>query len=159
MGRSPEYISNSVEETQAIAYQLAESARAGDIFCLCGQLGAGKTAFAQGFAKGLGYDGYVNSPTFTFMQMYSGGRLEVYHFDLYRLMDVLDGNVSVDSDLLEDIGFFEYLDAFGVCLIEWAECAKEFIPDGAIWIEIRRIDNDHTCTRHIWNHRKCGHHG
>lgn len=115
----------------AVAGKLAKEAKSGDIICLCGQLGAGKTAFSQGFAKGLGYRGYVNSPTFTLMQIYEGGRLPVYHFDLYR----------INQDDLEDIGFFEYIDADGVCLIEWAENARDVIPEGAIWVKIGRDED------------------
>jgi len=113
---------------------LAKDAEAGDVFCLLGELGAGKTAFAKGFARGLAITGHVNSPTFTIMQMYDSGRLPMYHFDLYRLMDFAE----LDAEALEDIGFFEYLDGDGVCLVEWAECAREFMPGDARWVEIRR---------------------
>ena len=129
------YNSYSLEDTMAIACGLAQKAKKGDIICLCGPLGAGKTVFAQGFAKGLGVQGYVNSPTFTLMQIYDDGRLPCYHFDLYRLE-------APDLDALEDIGFFEYLDSDGVCLIEWAEYARQFIPSGATWIEIERNDRN-----------------
>ena len=115
----------------AIAASIASGAAPGDVICLSGPLGAGKTAFAQGFALGLGVEDYVNSPTFTIMQIYGGGRLPLYHFDLYRLTSELD------EDSLEDIGFFEYLDKGGVCLIEWAEYARDFIEAGAIWVDIK----------------------
>ena len=149
-----------------LAQNFAQQAKPGDIICLKGDLGAGKTAFAQGYAKGLGYSGYVTSPTFTLMQIYEGVykgayegayegvykdvKMPIYHFDLYRLMDEgfgLDASLetsretSLEASLeasLEDIGFFDYLNADGVCLIEWAEYAKAFIPPGAIWIEIRK---------------------
>lgn len=117
----------------AIAGSLAIKASSGDILCLSGELGAGKTAFAKGYAKGLGVCNHVSSPTFTLMQIYDDGRLPMYHFDLYRLMDS-----NIDTDSLDDIGFFEYLDGDGVSLIEWAECASEFIPEHALWIEIRK---------------------
>jgi len=129
------YESSCPEDTQHFAAKLAAKSKAGNIFCLCGNLGAGKTAFSQGFVQGLGYTGYVSSPTFTLMQIYEGGRLPVYHFDLYRLME------DVNADTLEEIGFFEYLDADGVCLIEWADCAREYMPDSAIWVDIGRVEN------------------
>jgi len=109
--------SRSVEETLAIGEELGRQAKAGDVFCLCGSLGMGKTVFAKGFARGLGIEGNVNSPTFTLLQVYESGRLPLYHFDLYRLID--DGAVGVED--LEEIGFFECLDGDGVSLIEWAE--------------------------------------
>lgn len=132
------YESKSLEDTMAFAESLAKEAKPGDILCLCGPLGAGKTAFAKGFAKGLGIQGHVSSPTFTIMQVYDKGRLTLYHFDLYRLMDV-EMNVEMDLDALDDIGFSEYLESDGVCLVEWAEYAEEVIPDGAKWIRIETV--------------------
>ena len=129
------YDSKSLEDTMAFAENLAKEAKPGDILCLCGPLGAGKTAFAKGFAKGLGVTGHVNSPTFTIMQVYDEGRLTLYHFDLYRLMDV-----EMDLDALDDIGFLDYLEGDGVCLVEWAEYAKEAVPDGAKWVRIDVAD-------------------
>ena len=135
------YESDSPSDTMAFAAGLAQKAQKGDIICLCGELGAGKTVFVKGFADGLGVKGYVNSPTFTLMQLYDDGRLPVYHFDLYRLEDA-------GYETLEEIGFFDCLDgdgsaagaagSDGVCLIEWAEYAREFIPDDALWVDIRR---------------------
>ena len=139
------YKSASYDETAAIARNLAEKAAEGDIFCLCGQLGAGKTSFAQGFAKGLGFDGYVNSPTFTLMQVYEGGRHTVYHFDLYRLAE--ENSITYDS--LDDIGFFDTIEADGVSLIEWADCARDFIPKNAVWIKIEADSTDLTENRII----------
>ena len=127
--------SSSVEETQKIAAGIAAQVKPGGILCLCGELGAGKTAFAQGFAKGMGYTGYVNSPTFTLLQIYEGGRLPIYHFDLYRLEGQLD------EGSLEEIGFFDCIDGTGLCLIEWANYAREYIPKEAAWLEIRRVAN------------------
>lgn len=129
-----EYKSNSLEDTISFAQQLAKEAKRGDIICLSGSLGAGKTSFAKGFAKGLGVLEHVNSPTFTLMQIYDKGRIPLYHFDLYRLMDMAQEFDFFDS--LDDIGFCEYMDGDGVCLIEWAEYAKEVIPSTAKWIDI-----------------------
>ena len=98
--------SGSIEDTQDFAAKMAAQAKPGDIICLCGEMGAGKTAFAQGFAQGLGVKGHVNSPTFTIMQIYEDGRLPMYHFDLYRLED------SALDDLC-NLGFDEYFLFFG----------------------------------------------
>ena len=119
----------SAEETAHIAADYGRAAIPGDIICLSGQLGAGKTVFAQGFAQGLGYTGHVTSPTFTIMQEYVGGRLPLYHFDLYRL----EGG-TVD---LEGIGYEDYFFTGGVCLIEWPEMAEDAIPPNALLVEIR----------------------
>ena len=123
------YESFSAGETARIAANFAQTAAPGDIICLSGPLGAGKTVFTQGFAQGLGYSGRVTSPTFTIMQIYEGGRIPLYHFDLYRL----DGG----AEELEGIGYEEYFYAGGVCLVEWPEKAREAIPSGARWVEIR----------------------
>jgi len=108
--------SHSAQETIKFAKKLGQAASKGDIFCLRGYLGAGKTVFCQGFAQGMGYNGRVVSPTFTIMNEYIGGRLPVYHFDLYRLDSAED---------LEGIGYEEYLFGDGVCLVEWPERAEE----------------------------------
>jgi len=122
------YESLSPEDTENMAHMLAQEARKGDIICLCGDLGAGKTTFAQGFAKGLGCEDNITSPTFTLMNVYEDGRLPLYHFDLYRLETLED---------LESIGYEDYFYASGVCLVEWPERAGELIPQKAIWIELR----------------------
>ncbi|MCL2528225.1 MAG: tRNA (adenosine(37)-N6)-threonylcarbamoyltransferase complex ATPase subunit type 1 TsaE, partial [Defluviitaleaceae bacterium] len=94
------YKTATPEETAELAADYGRNAAPGDIVCLCGPLGAGKTVFAQGFARGLGYEGRVTSPTFTIMQEYEGGRLPLYHFDLYRL----EGGAGE----LEGIGYEDY---------------------------------------------------
>ena len=123
------YESYSAEETARIAAEFGHAASPGDIICLSGPLGAGKTVFAQGFAKGLGYTGRVTSPTFTIMQEFEGGRLPLYHFDLYRL----EGGTTD----LEGIGYEDYFFAGGVCLIEWPEMATDAMPPNALMVEIR----------------------
>ena len=140
-----EYESNSPEDTMAFAEKLAQQAKPGDIICLSGPMGAGKTAFAQGYARGLGFDGYVNSPTFTLMQIYEGGRIPLYHFDLYRL--------EGQPEALDDIGFLDYLEttdgwsvadgcpAASVSLIEWPEYAGDIIPADAIWVKISVVED------------------
>ncbi len=99
----------SASETKLFAAELAARAEPGDIYCLRGELGAGKTVFAQGFVRGLGYEGEVTSPTFTLVHEYLGGRLPVYHFDLYRLEE---------ADALNGLGYEEYFYCESVCLIE-----------------------------------------
>ncbi|MCL1878471.1 MAG: tRNA (adenosine(37)-N6)-threonylcarbamoyltransferase complex ATPase subunit type 1 TsaE [Defluviitaleaceae bacterium] len=124
-------ISRSAEETEKIAFEFGQRARAGDIFCLSGELGAGKTVFVKGFARGVGYEGCVTSPTFTIMNEYEGGRLPIYHFDLYRLEGACD---------LENIGYEEFFFGCGVSLVEWPERANE-IGAGSV---TTRIDFSHT---------------
>jgi tRNA threonylcarbamoyladenosine biosynthesis protein TsaE len=117
---------NGAAETMALAGKLAAAARAGDVFGLTGGLGAGKTAFCQGFAAALGFEGRAASPTFGLIHEY-GGVLPVYHFDMYRIKSVKE---------LEDIGGDEYFYGSGVCLVEWADIVREALPDGTIWINI-----------------------
>ena len=107
---------------------MAQTANAGDIFCLCGDLGVGKTVFTKGFAKGLGIDEHITSPTFTIVNEYVG-RLPFYHFDVYRI---------ADPDEMYDIGFDEYIFGEGVCLIEWANIIEELITENAKWINISK---------------------
>ena len=118
----------SAEETAGIAAQYGASAKPGDIVCLSGPLGAGKTVFARGFAAGLGYSGRVTSPTFTIINIYEGGSLPLYHFDLYRL----EGG----HNDLEGIGYEDYFYSGGVCLIEWPEMAEGVMRAGALRVEI-----------------------
>ena len=121
--------SNSEKETYELGRKLGEEAKAGEIYCLDGDLGAGKTVFAKGFAAGLGIDEPVTSPTFTIVREYSGGRLLLYHFDVYRI---------ADPDEMYAIGYEEYFYGNGVCLVEWSELIEELIPESAVHITIRR---------------------
>ena len=117
----------SPEDTMGLAYEMGCNARPGDIYCLSGPLGAGKTAFAQGFARGLGFTGLVVSPTFTILNICEGGRMPLYHFDLYRLEGAED---------LAGIGYEEFFYGQGCSLVEWAEIAEDAIPPEACWIQI-----------------------
>ena len=119
----------SAEETFAFAKKLADEAKPGTVITLNGDLGAGKTVFAQGFASGLGIEDYVNSPTFTILQVYEGGRLPLYHFDVYRI---------ADPDEMDEIGFDEYVYGEGVSLIEWAELIRDILPENRTDIVITR---------------------
>lgn len=119
--------SESVEETQRIAAALARLALPGTVIALDGDLGAGKTHFVQGFAQGLGVKSAVTSPTFNVMCEYTEGRMPLYHFDLYRLDDPLE---------LEDIAFYDLVEADGVSCIEWARKFADEIPSSALWVSI-----------------------
>lgn len=123
-----EFISNSRQETAEIAKKFAKTVKAGDIICLNGDLGAGKTAFTSGFAAGLGYTGYVSSPTFALINEYRGDMM-IYHFDVYRIDESVE---------MFDIGIDDYLFGDGVCIIEWAERIGELLPDGVINVNIEK---------------------
>lgn len=126
-------VTRSPEETAALAERLGAAAAAGTVLCLVGNLGAGKTLFTQGFAKGLGVTGEVTSPTFALMNQYCG-RLPVTHFDLYRLER---------KDELDEIGFYEYAeDDRGVVLIEWADKFPDALPEPHIRLEIERGETE-----------------
>lgn len=111
---------NSPEETFRVGKELGEKAYAGQVFTLTGDLGVGKTVFTQGLAKGLGIEEPVNSPTFTIIQEYDGGRLPFYHFDVYRIGDVEE---------MGEVGFEDYVMGDGVSLIEWANLIEEILPE------------------------------
>ncbi len=119
----------SREETFEYAKALGEKAEAGQVYCLSGDLGVGKTVFAQGFGAGIGITEPMSSPTFTILQEYHEGRLPLYHYDVYRVGDV---------DEMEETGFYEYAGGDGVTLIEWAELISDIIPDNAVWIKIEK---------------------
>ena len=131
----------------AYAAGLASKAQPGGVYGLRGPMGAGKTAFVQGFAQGLGYSGPVTSPTFALMQIYEGGRLPLYHFDLYRLEDAL--RLSGET-VLEGLDFWAYLEGGGLCLIEWAEYAESFLPPGIRWITIELAEAATNTYRRIY---------
>lgn len=109
----------SPEETFRVGMHLGEKAIPGQVFTLIGDLGVGKTVFTQGFAKGLGVEESVSSPTFTIVQVYEEGRIPLYHFDVYRIADVEE---------MEEIGFEDYVMGDGVALIEWANQIQEILP-------------------------------
>ncbi len=119
----------SPQETLEAGRQIGGQAEAGQIYCLDGELGVGKTVFTQGFASGLGISEPVNSPTFTIVQEYEEGRMPLYHFDVYRIGD---------AEEMDEIGYEDYFFGNGVCLIEWAGLIKELIPENAVWIRIEK---------------------
>jgi len=120
---------NSADETRTLAAALGARLRAGDILCLIGDLGAGKTTFTQGLALGIGLpaDEPVNSPTFTLVAEHPGGRVPLYHFDVYRLPD---------STALYDLAFDEYLGGSGVVVIEWADKITDALPPDRLEIAL-----------------------
>ncbi|MGN0151992.1 MAG: tRNA (adenosine(37)-N6)-threonylcarbamoyltransferase complex ATPase subunit type 1 TsaE [Wujia sp.] len=121
--------SYSAEDTFQIGRNLAQHAKPGDVFCLYGDLGTGKTVFSQGFADGLGVQGPVSSPTFTILKEYDDGRIPFYHFDVYRIGSV---------DEMDEIGYYEFVDGDGVCLIEWAELIEDILPSGYYRVTIEK---------------------
>ena len=129
-----EYISNSEDETEALGCRLGKAVLPGTVIAYTGDLGAGKTAFTRGLAKGLGVAERVTSPTFTIVNEYEGGRMPLFHFDMYRLGS---------SDELFDIGWEDYLAREGVCAVEWSENVDDALDEETIRIDIRRGDNDH----------------
>ena len=125
-----EFTTRSPEETERLGAALAQLLSAGDIIAYRGDLGAGKTAFTRGLARGLGYTEPVTSPTYTIVNEYLGGRLPLFHFDMYRLKG---------SDDLWDIGWEDYLDRQGVCAVEWSENVADAL-EGALRITIEQVD-------------------
>ena len=122
-----EYDSWRPEDTFSIAKELGEAAQPGEVYCLIGDLGVGKTLFSQGFAKGLGVEESVNSPTFTIGQEYPEGRIPFYHFDVYRIED---------PEEMEEVGFTDMIYGDGVCLIEWANLIEDILPEQYTKVEI-----------------------
>jgi len=127
-----EYITNSPAETEAIGAALGRILPAGTVIAYRGDLGAGKTAFTRGLARGLGYADPVTSPTYTIVNEYLGGRLPLFHFDMYRLRS---------SEDLWDIGWEDYLDRGGVCAVEWSENVEDALED-ALTVTIEKLGED-----------------
>ena len=123
-----EYLSHSETETEAAGQALAAKLRPGDVVAYRGDLGAGKTAFTRGLARGLGCHGRVTSPTFTIANEYEGPT-PLYHFDLYRLGG---------EEELWDIGWEDYLARNGVCAVEWSEIAPGALPENTVYVTLRR---------------------
>ena len=128
-----EYITNEEGQTEELGRRLGERLQAGSVVAFTGDLGAGKTAFTRGLARGLGIKERVTSPTFTIVNEYEGGRLPLFHFDMYRLSS---------SDELFDIGWEDYLSRGGVCAVEWSENVADALEEDTIQVEILRGDTD-----------------
>ena len=127
------YHSNSTEETEQIASEFAKELRSGDVIAYRGPMGAGKTAFTRGLAKGLGLDDHVSSPTFALVHQYGSGANALYHFDMYRVESFDD---------LYSTGFFDYLDFGGILAIEWSENIEGALPPGTIFVTLNKSDED-----------------
>lgn len=117
------------EDTFALGKELGEKAKPGDVICLDGDLGVGKTVFTQGFAAGLGITEPVNSPTFTIVQQYDEGRLPLYHFDVYRIGDISE---------MDEVGYEDLFFGDGVCLIEWSGLIEEILPEHRTTVTIEK---------------------
>ncbi len=120
---------HSEKDTFELGKKLGSEASPGDVYTLEGDLGVGKTIFTKGFAKGLGIEEPVSSPTFTILQEYDSGRLPFYHFDVYRIGDVEE---------MDEVGFDDYVYRDGVCIIEWANLIREILPKNCRNITIEK---------------------
>lgn len=127
------FLSRSTRETEDFAAALAEKLRPGDVIACRGGMGAGKTAFVRGLARGLGLADEVSSPTFALVHEYTNGNIPLYHFDMYRVSGF---------DELYSTGFFDYLEQDGVLYIEWSENIEGALPDGVITLTLERVDDD-----------------
>lgn len=119
---------NSAKETVRAGDKMGRILKKGDLVCLTGGLGTGKTAFTSGIAVALGIEGYITSPTFTIVNEYAG-KIPLYHFDMYRIND---------PEEVYEIGFDEYLNNDGIVVIEWAETVKGILPQDNIWVDIKK---------------------
>ncbi len=119
----------SEKETYELGLTLGQKAKAGEVYCLLGDLGVGKTVFTKGFAKGLGIEEPISSPTFTIVQEYEEGRLPFYHFDVYRISDIEE---------MDEIGFDDYVYGEGVTFIEWANLIEDILPKNRIVVTIEK---------------------
>ena len=128
-----QYCTNSPVETEQLGQALAKTLASGAVVAFTGDLGAGKTAFTRGLARGLGVHGQVTSPTFTIVNEYEGERMPLFHFDMYRLSG---------SDELFDIGWEDYLARGGVCAVEWSENIADALEEGCVQVDIRRGSHD-----------------
>ena len=128
-----EFISSSPANTEQFAAELAKTLEGGEVIAFKGGMGMGKTCFTRGLASGLGFNGSVTSPTFALVNEYVGGRLPLYHFDMYRI---------IGEDALESTGFFDYPLHDSVFIIEWAENILECLPENTIFIKFEYIDEN-----------------
>ena len=122
------YTSYSPDETEKIAYEFSSRLKPGDVVCMYGELGAGKTAFVRGIARGLGIEDHITSPTFTIVNEYFG-KMPLYHFDVYRI---------ADADEMYEIGYEEYIDGNGVSVIEWPQLITDILPQSYYSVKIDR---------------------
>ena len=126
------FYTNTPAETESLGEKLAQVLTPGTVIAYCGDLGAGKTAFTRGLARGLGCKDGVTSPTYTIVNEYLSGRMPLFHFDMYRLHS---------SDDLWDIGWEDYLERGGVCAVEWSENVTDAM-ENAIWVKIEKTGDE-----------------
>lgn len=127
------YITNSPEETEELGLKLAKSLKGGEVVAFRGGLGMGKTCFTRGLARGLGFKGDVTSPTFALINEYIGGRLPLYHFDMYRISGWED---------LYSTGFFDYIEQGGVIAAEWSENIENALTESTVTVTFVRLDDN-----------------
>ncbi len=127
------YYTNSCEQTEQIAQKLSATFTGGEVVAFRGDLGAGKTCFTRGLAEGIGFCGDVTSPTFALVNEYIGGRLNLYHFDMYRVQNWED---------LYSTGFFDYLESGAVMAVEWSENIENALPKNTILVTIEKTDEN-----------------
>lgn len=127
------YITNSPEETEELGFRLAKSLKGGEVVAFRGGLGMGKTCFTRGLARGLGFNGDVTSPTFALINEYIGGRLPLYHFDMYRISGWED---------LYSTGFFDYIEQGGVIAAEWSENIENALPESTVTVTFVRLGDN-----------------
>ena len=124
------YLSESPAQTEEIAAAFSKTLRGGEVIAFRGGLGMGKTCFTKGIAVGLGFSGDVTSPTFALINEYLGGRLPLYHYDMYRISN---------WEELYSCGFFEYLDQNGIIVAEWSENIENALPENTIYVEFENL--------------------
>lgn len=124
------FVTNSSAQTEKVAENLAQLLHGGEVIAFTGDLGAGKTCFTRGLARGLGFQGTVTSPTFALVNEYTGGRVPLYHFDMYR--------VNTWEDLYST-GYFDYMDAGGILAVEWSENIDNALNNDTIYVKINKI--------------------
>ena len=129
--RSLDFISHSEAQTRRLGARLGELLQGGDVICLVGELGAGKTCLVQGIGQGLGIEGPITSPSFTLINEYRQARLPFYHIDLYRIGEAKEAL---------SLGLEEYFSGEGVCVVEWADRAPDALPAEHLWIELRHLE-------------------
>ncbi len=126
-----DFVSHSTEQTRRLGARLGQLVGGGEVICLVGDLGTGKTCMVQGIARGMGIDEQVTSPTFVLVNEYAGDTLPLYHIDLYRIVDVKAAH---------SFGLDDYLYGDGVCAIEWAERVEDLWPDEYLLVQLRHLD-------------------
>ncbi|GFP77313.1 tRNA (adenosine(37)-N6)-threonylcarbamoyltransferase complex ATPase subunit type 1 TsaE [Clostridium fungisolvens] len=135
-----EFIINSVDNTIELGKKIGSMCNPGDIFCLTGDLGTGKTHITKGIAEGLNVQEHITSPTFNIVNEYHSGRLSLFHFDVYRVSD---------PDEIYEIGFDEYIFGNGVSVIEWANYIEELIPNQFVHIKLEKLPDKEDSSRKV----------